>query len=1114
MNPAVRKAPASFAQQRLWFWEQLHPGTAAYQIPTATRLEGKLQIPALERALAVVVRRHDSLRMRFEAADGMPTVAVDDWGLIQIAQTDLSVVDPLIREREWERAWESEFETPMDLRSGPLWRVRLLRMAEGDHRLLLSVHHIIYDMWSHDIFLRELSEAYGAIAANRKPALPDLPLNYCDFARQQIGAVDSAQVREDLEYWTARLRDFPRTLDLPADFSPGEAGFEGRMESRVFSPTLSRELTEASRREGVTLYMFLLAGFAAFLHRCCGQEEILIGVPVTTRNRVEFERLIGLFLNTLVMRFEIRHAAPVRDLLTQARNLVLEGIEHRAAPFEKVVERLNPERSLHSAPLFEVMFDYQATPAISFTSGGVSFVPLETRTRTAKYMLTLLFKSTRDGLVGNLEYDSSLFQPESVRRMLRIMETLLEGMARDLSKPISSLRLLSPTEQQSYVVRWNETRTNYPAGTIAQAFERQVERTPGAIALAWERLPGAALSESDNESHADTAVAGNMESLTYWQLNARADSLARRLRELGVGREVKVAICMDRSVEMIVGLLGILKAGGAYVPLDASYPRDRIDTLLHDAQPHLILTERRLAGLVSRSNDSLRIICIESALADVVEESVPDSLDFSVSRPCDSIPPGQEDDADMLAYVIYTSGSTGQPKGVLVPNRGVVRLVKNTNYLRVREGDVFLQFAPLSFDASTFEIWAPLLNGGTLALMPPNPVSLEQLARALIQFRVTTLWLTSGLFHAMVDERLEALRTVRKLFTGGDVLSVSRVERFVREVPEVQLVNCYGPTENTTFTTWYEVPPSTPIVRSVPIGRPISNTQVYVLDPELQPVPVGVIGELCIGGGGLARGYLNAPELTAEKFVQNPFNRISGGCLYRTGDRVRFLADGNIEFIGRRDDQVKVRGFRVQLGEVETALRQNPSVLDAVVAATLDPSGEKRLVAYWVPRGKPAALSEELREFLQQRLPEYMVPSHFCCLDALPLTRNGKIDRSALPLPEVIRSDRGARFDGPRNSIEEKLAAIWREVLALERVGINDSFFTLGGHSLLATRAVSRISQCFQIEVSLRCLFERRTIASLADWISQQQQGAPSSFKAIPARTRGRQAGQNDVVSL
>jgi len=652
-------------------------------------------------------------------------------------------------------------------------------------------------------------------------------------------------------------------------------------------------------------------------------------------------------------------------------------------------------------------------------------------------------EDTEQGLVGSLEYNTDLFDAGTISRMLKHFQTLLEGIVANPEQRLSDLSLLTQQERQQLLVEWNDTQADYPKDVcIHQLFEAQAEQTPEAVAVVFED-----------------------EQLTYGELNRRANQVAHHLRSLDVCPDSLVGICIERSLEMVVGLLGILKAGGAYVPLDPAYPSERLAFMLEDTQVSVLLTQRpRVEKLPSHQ---ARVVCLDTDWETLAQHSE--------ENPKSEVMP------DHLAYVMYTSGSTGKPKGVSVIHRGVVRLVKQTNYASFSTEEVFLQLAPISFDASTFEIWGSLLNGARLVVMPPHTPSLQELGQALEQYQVTTLWLTAGLFHLMVDEQIKDLKDVRQLLAGGDVLSVGHVKKVLQEIKGLKLINGYGPTENTTFTCCYPITEASLVGISVPIGRPIANTQVYLLDDHLQPVPVGVPGELYIGGDGLARGYLNRPDLTSDRFIPNPFSDKKGDRLYKTGDLARYLSDGNIEFLGRQDDQVKIRGFRIEPGEIEAVLEQHPAVQEVVVMVREDIPGNKRLVAYLVVNQLAAPTIPKLQQFLKQKLPEYMVPSTFVLLEVLPLTPNGKIDRRALPAPDTSRPFGEGAYVAPQTPVEEMVAGIWADVLAVKEVSIHDNFFDLGGHSLLATQLISRLRDTFGVEFPLRGLFESPTVASLSE---------------------------------
>jgi amino acid adenylation domain len=721
------------------------------------------------------------------------------------------------------------------------------------------------------------------------------------------------------------------------------------------------------------------------------------------------------------------------------RQVALAAYAHQEVPFERVVEALRPQRSLSHSPLFQVMFVLQNVPFEALELPGLSLSPLALESVTTKFDLTLVMSETERGLVGAWEYNSDLFEAATLHRLGEHFQCLLRGVVVQPEQRLAELPLLSEAERRQVVVEWNATQSEYPQERcIHQLFEAQVEQALEAVAVVFEE-----------------------QWLTYRALNARANQLAHYLQALGVGPEGLVGICMERSVEMVVGLLGILKAGGAYVPLDPAYPEERLAFMLEDAQVPVLLTQERLGATLPKT--TAQVFCLDR--------------EWERLRQAPECNPPSSVSPEDLAYMIYTSGSTGRPKGVSVIHRGVVRLVKETNYADLTAEEVFLQLAPLSFDACTFEIWGCLLNGAQLVVMPPHTPSLEELGQAIYRYYVTTLWLTAGLFHLMVDEQLDDLKSVRQLLAGGDVLSVPHTQKVLQAFGKCRLINGYGPTENTTFTCCYPMTVPGEVGSSVPIGRPIANTQVYLLDRQLHPMPIGVPGELYIGGDGLARDYFRRPELTAEKFIPHPFSEVSGARLYKTGDLARYLPGGNLEFLGRVDHQVKVRGFRIELGEIETVLGGHPGVREACVVVREDHPGEKRLVAYYVGVGEAVVESEGLRRYLQAKLPEYMIPAAFVVLEAWPLTPNGKVDRRALPAPERGGAEEG--YEAPRTPTEELLAGFWAEVLRQERVGRHDNFFALGGDSILSIQIIARAHQA-GLQLTPKQLFQHQSIAELA----------------------------------
>ncbi|MBA3711242.1 MAG: amino acid adenylation domain-containing protein [Pyrinomonadaceae bacterium] len=1035
----------SFAQQRLWFLDQFEPGSHLYNIPIAVRIAGQLDAAALEQSLNEIVRRHEALGTTFVTVNESPVQKIATTLSVALPLVDLSELPEVEREVEARRLAVEEAQRPFDLASGPLFRASLLRLNDKDHALLVTMHHIVSDGWSLSVLMRELTALYEAFSENQPSPLAELPIQYADYAAWQREWLSGEVLAEHLSYWKQQLAGAPTVLELPTDRPhPAVQSFRGAHQSLAVSKKVGEELKALSQREGATLFMTMLAAFQILLSRYTNQEDIVVGSPIAGRNRAETEGLIGYFINMLALRTDLSGDPTFRELLGRVREVALGAYAHQDMPFEKLVEELQSGRDIGRHPVFQVMFAVQNTPQQAPELSKLALRPLklEGDSGTAKFDLALFVVEAAEGLRAVVEYSTDLFEAATITRMLGHFEQLLAGIVANPDQRLSELPLLTAAERHQLLMEWNNTASDYPKDrSIHELFEARVEQTPDAVAVVFED-----------------------QQLTYAELNRRANQVARRLSARGVGPEVRVGICMERSVEMIIGLLGILKAGGAYVPLDAAYPRERLSFMMKDAAVPVLITQQHL--LERLPTHDAEVVCLETSWREIADECT-DNLQSGAG-------------AESLAYVIYTSGSTGVPKGVAVRHRSVVRLAKQTNYVDFSANEVFLQFAPVSFDASTFELWGCLLNGARLVVFPAHIPSLEELGQILQQHQVTILWLTAGLFHQMVDEHLQSLRGVRQLLAGGDVLSVSHVEKVLAELGECQLINGYGPTENTTFTCCYRMTAGMKLKGSVPIGRPIANTQVYVLDSHMQPVPVGVTGELYIGGDGLARGYLNRLELTSERFIAHPFGTEAEARLYKTGDLARYLADGNLEFLGRRDQQVKVRGYRIELGEIEAVLMQHPAVDEAVVVASEEAGGDKRLVAYLVTQEEVAPSASELRRYLKEKLPDYMLPAAFMVLSEMPLTPNGKVDRRALPAPGEARPEMEAGYVAPRNAVEDVVAGIWGEVLRVERVGVDDNFFELGGHSLLATQVISRVREAMRVEVPLRTLFEAPTVAELS----------------------------------
>ncbi|HYO72554.1 MAG TPA: amino acid adenylation domain-containing protein, partial [Archangium sp.] len=1055
-QPEAGALPLSFAQQGLWLFEQLAPGGFTYNVPYVTRLRGRLEVPALERSLGALIRRHEALRTTFTQEDGAPVQRIAPALTLALPVEGLEGVLEGERPAALQRRVEEEFRRPFDLERGPLFRALLLRVSAEEHVLVLVLHHIVCDGWSLNVLARELSALYPAYCSGTEPTLPELPVRYGDYTRWQREWLKGESLESLLGWWKLQLAGVPPVLELPADRPrPPVQTFRGAMLPMWLPVALSRALRELSREEGVTPFMTLLAGFQALLARYSGQSDFVVGSPSAGRTQRELEGLVGLFVNTLALRATVPGTDSFRTLLGRVREACLGAYAHQELPVEQLIHTLQPVRDPSRAQLFQVMFSQiESAPALPLP--GVASEEAAFETGLAKFDLNLFVRETEAGWESLWEYNTGLFDEATVARMAAHYVRLLEGAVARPEQEVSALPLLTEEERRRVLVEWNQTRTEYPRhASVHGLFEEQVACRPEAIAVEYEG-----------------------QRLTYAELNVRANQVARTLRGLGVGAGTLVGLCAGRSLELVVATLGILKAGGAYVPLDPSYPPERLAFMLEDTAVTVVLAEPELASELPAGG----AFVLELSREAFAHESG-ETLEAQVGP-------------ESLAYVMYSSGSTGRPKGVCIPHRGIVRLVRDTNFVRFTEEDRVAQLSNTSFDASTLELWGALLNGGAL-MGVPREVALapKTLATFLREQRVSAMFLTTSLFNQVAAECPEAFLTVRQVLFGGEAAD----PRWVRTVLETgrsgTLVNGYGPTEVTTFTCCYVMTEPGQVGNPMPIGRPISNTVVYVLDERMQPVPVGVVGELYAGGDGLGLGYLNRPELTAERFVAHPFSEDPRARLYKTGDRVRYLADGRLEYLGRRDAQVKVRGFRIELGEVEAALAKHPGVGEvAVVARDEGPSG-KHLVAYVVPtsatsplpsgegRGEgatgPGFKPEELRTWLKQTLPEYMVPSAFVRLERLPLTPNGKLDREALPAPEAEGTEREA-YVAPRTRMEQLVADIWAPLLKQPLVGARDDFFELGGHSLLAAQVATRLREALQRDFPILMLFEAPTVEDLA----------------------------------
>ncbi len=1058
--------PLSFGQEQLWLFGQFVPNIPVYNEPATIRLGGPIDVRVLVQSLNEIGRRHEILRTTFMTINGEPVQVISQFVPFTLPVVDLRDFPENERETECLRLATEEAVQPFDLEKGPLFRATLICLSDKDYRLCQTAHHIISDGVSlYNVLFPELATLYKAFSAGQASPLPQPVFQYADYASWQRQRLQGEVLEKQLTYWKQQLADLP-TLQLPTDHPhPAVQSYRGARYCLALPKALTESLKVLSQQEGVTLFMTLLAAFKILLHRYSGQDDLPVGTVTSGRHHAELENMMGMFVNTLVLRTDLSGNPNFKQLLQQVQKVALSAYAHEDLPFELLVKALRPERHLSANPLFQVAFVFQ--PQVSAIDLGWLPNQFDVHTGTAKFDLIMDLEESSEELIGRIEYNTDLFDEATISRMVGHYQTLLEGIVADPEQSISQLPLLTTTEQQQFLA-WNKSPLEC---CVHELFELQVARHPYAVAVVFE------------DQH-----------LTYQELNHRANQLAHYLIKLGVKSETLIGVCVERSVEMIVGILGILKAGGAYVPLDPAYPQERLNFMLRDTQIQILLTQKHL-----RTSDLIRklplIICLDSEWEDIANESDKNPMNQTTT--------------DNLIYVMYTSGSTGTPKGVSVVHRGVTRLVKNTDYVDLTTEDVFLQLAPLAFDASTFEIWGALLNGGQLVVMPPQTPSLQELGYALQRYKITTLWLTAGLFHLMVDNRLEDLKSVHQLLAGGDVLSVPHVKKVLQTLQNCKLINGYGPTENTTFTCCYPITDVSQVGDSVSIGYPIANTQVHILDRHFQPVSIGVVGELYIGGMGLARGYLNRPELTAEKFIHNPFSDDPKARFYKTGDLVRYLSDGKIEFLGRIDHQVKMRGFRIELGEIEAVLTQHPQIQEIVVMAREDIPGDKRLIAYVVVAKQQVPSTSELRQFLAYKLPDYMIPSAFVSLETLPLTPNGKVDRQALPKPQEIEREAEAAYIAPQTELEQTIATVWQAVLHQENVGIQETFFELGGHSLLLVQMQEKLVKALNRPIPVTVLFQYSTIQALAQYLSQSNSLPTTTPKIRSDRAAKKQAAMS-----
>lgn len=1046
-------APLSFSQERLWFLEQLVPGQITYHVSALLRLRGRLDAGALGRALDGLVARHAALRTVFADVAGKGQQRALPAAPVVLAEEDLRALPAAERSAAVQARAMRRAAAPFDFASGPFLRAALYRTDDDEWRLLIATHHIVSDGWSISVAVRELAELYRAARRGRPPELSPPALQYADYARWQRGWLRDQVLAEKLTFWRTALAEAPQ-LELPTDHArPAVLSGRGARVPFALSQSATDALNEIGREHGATLFMVLLAAFTAWLRRESGQDDLVIGTSVANRQRRELEPLVGFFVNTLALRQDTAGTPTFADLVVQSRRTCLDAYAHQEVPFEAVVEAVAPRRDLSRTPLFQVVLVLLNLPPAEFRLDDLLIADEPLPVEISKFELMLLLQETPEGVAGAWEFSTDLFTAETVARFGRHLATLMEAAGRAPSTALDALPLQAPAEVRRHLEHWNDAaRLAAPAITIASRFEAVAAR-----------------------HGADVAVSQGDVLWTYDELNARANRLAWHLRGLGITGETPVGLLMERSPEAVMAMLAVAKAGGFFLPLNPDDPIDRLTQLIDEAQPAAILLQDHLSDrLPSGMFYALSVDAAEALFAGESAANPP-----PVGGP------------ESLLYVMHTSGSTGVPKGVAVPHRAVQRLVTEPNFVAIAPKDRVLQFAPLSFDASVLEIWLPLLNGAQLWIAPPGALSLAELGAAVRSSQVSIAWFTAGLFHQLIDHQIADLSGLGQVLAGGDALSVAHVRKLAAAYPGLRIINGYGPTENTVFTTCHTVTAAEALATSVPIGRPVNGTRVFIVDRRGEPVPVGVPGELVTGGSGLARGYFRQPEATAERFVTDPVSRLEGAWVYRTGDRARWLADGTIEFLGRLDQQVKLRGFRIELGEIEAALRQQHAIRDTV-AQVRGTGADKQLVAYFTSDADEPPTAAELREFLGGRLPAYMVPAVFVRLPELPLGRNGKVNRRALPDPDSVAGALAGGL-GPRTPLEARLVSIWQDVLGLAQVGVKDLFFELGGHSLLATRLLAEVESRLGARVSLNLLFEHGTVEAMAAAIESGQSDAAFS---------------------
>ena len=1072
-RPNSEPAPLSFGQEQLWFLSQIQDNTT-YNLPLALQISGSLNISVLEQVITEIVRRHEILRTNFQQIEGKNLQVIRPEINISLQVINLDQITAKQQLKNVERLINQETDKIFNLSEDDLFQSTLYQLNQNSYILLLNMHHIISDGWSIGILLQELSTLYGAYLAGNKSPLPDLQIQYADYAIWQKEKFTSEIREKQLNYWKQQLADIPPLLELPTDKPrPPIQSFRGGIWEFSINSNLSQKIRTLTQQSDATLFMTMLAAFVILLYRCSGQDDILIGSPMAGRNRQEIQSLIGYFVNTVVLRTKLTGNPNFREILNEVRQVATDAHNYQDIPYNQVVEALNPQRNLSYNPVFQILFDLQHSLTDKLQLPGLTLQPFLGEHSTSKFDLSLIIEDRGTELIGAWEYSSDLFTQEAISRITENFQTLLNGIVNNPETPINQLPIISAFEQQQILEKWNNTQQDYPESfCIHELFTQQVIKTPDAIAVKF----------------------GNQQ-LTYTQLNQKANQLANYLQNCGVTSEVLVGLYLERSLDILIAILAILKAGGAYLPLDPKYPQTRLTDILNDSQVSIILTQEKLLTSLSsplpRGETPLtpyqgKIILLDTDLTIISQQNI--------ETPISAIKP------DNLAYVIYTSGSTGKPKGVMITHQNIVNHATSIiDKYQINSHDRILQFTTFIFDVAAEEIFPAWLSGATLIICPQEMVTnLIEFSQFLAQESLTVVNLPTPYWQEWVleiDRKVSQIPdSLRLVITGSDQVLPEKLALWQKLVTEkrqnIQWINAYGLTETTITSTVYQLPVNYQLntTHSVPIGRPIANTEIYILDQNLQPVPIGIPGELHIGGAGLARGYLNRKQLTNEKFISNPISSSKSSRLYKTGDLARYLPDGNIEFLGRIDYQVKIRGFRIELGEIEAVLAQHPLVKSSAVIVREIQPGNKQLVAYVVTEDH-SNIQQDLRSFLKQNLPDYMLPAFFVRLAELPLTPTGKINRRALSAL-MLELNHEIDYILPRNPLEQKLAEIWCQVLGLEKVSVEENFFNLGGHSLATIQIISRIRETLKIDLPLQYLFTEPTIAGLTKIINQLLQTA------------------------